>query len=76
MSEKKITVRRICPACEGRGKSFGPRYCGCCYGRHKVTESVTIEDVDSEPPGEFEGLDKPIQDAAERIAKALEGDRR
>jgi len=46
MSKKKITVRRTCPACEGRGKAYGYQYCGYCRGRHKVTETAIIEDVD------------------------------
>lgn len=45
MSKQKVTVRRICPACNGRGKSYGHDYCRCCRGRHKVTETMVIEDV-------------------------------
>ena len=46
-SKSKITVKRTCPACEGRGKSYGRRHCGYCHGRHKITETVTIEHDDA-----------------------------
>ncbi|WP_455448320.1 hypothetical protein [Natrinema thermotolerans] len=45
MSKKKITVTRTCPACKGRGKSYGRQYCGYCRGRHQVTETAIVEDA-------------------------------
>lgn len=40
---KKITIKRTCPACHGRGKSYGRQHCGYCHGRHKITETVKVE---------------------------------
>lgn len=61
MGKTRITIRRICPACDGRGKSYGARYCGACKGRHKVRETITIEDV---------GDAAPAHDSAANIAAA------
>jgi DnaJ-class molecular chaperone len=41
-----ITVRKTCPACEGRGKNAGQRHCGYCYGDHKITETIEIDHAD------------------------------
>lgn len=43
----KKTVKKTCPACDGRGKSYGYRYCGRCKGRNVVTETTIIEEVDA-----------------------------
>lgn len=48
MSEKiVIREKKTCPACNGRGKSYGMRYCGRCKGRNKVTEKTTVEIPDN-----------------------------
>lgn len=41
--KKTITEEKTCPACEGRGKSFGRRHCSRCHGRNTVTETTTVE---------------------------------
>lgn len=67
MSKKKITVRRICPACNGRGKSYGRRYCGCCRGKHKITETATVEEIgDSD-------ADSLFSDLSDELSSSLEG---
>lgn len=43
MSKKVIKKRITCPACNGRGKSYGYRYCGRCKGRLVVEETVITE---------------------------------
>jgi len=48
MSDYTVRVEKTCPACEGRGKSYGNRYCGYCRGSHQITETVTLEEVNEE----------------------------
>ncbi|WP_169732089.1 hypothetical protein [Halostagnicola larsenii] len=69
MSKKKITVRRTCPACKGQGKSYGYNYCGCCKGRHKVTETAVVEDVDDARRVSL--LDDDVSDALQELREGI-----
>lgn len=64
MNKTRITHKKTCPACNGRGKSYGSRYCGACRGKHTVTETVIIEELDDVE-------DKFDNSLAEAITKAL-----
>jgi len=50
MSKITRKTRKPCPSCDGKGKSYGSRYCGTCKGRNWITEKETIkvEGVDEE----------------------------
>jgi len=63
---KKITHKKTCPACNGNGKSYGPRYCRRCKGRTTVRETITIEDTDTESTAEFQS---DVADAIEGLGE-------
>lgn len=43
MSKTKIKHKKVCPNCNGGGKSYGAGYCSACRGRGKVTEEIIVE---------------------------------
>lgn len=66
--KKKITHKKTCPACNGRGKSYGTRRCGACRGTHTVTESIIIEDVEEDREKIMEQLGREV---AEQLVQAV-----
>jgi len=51
---KKITHKKTCPACNGRGDRYGPGRCRRCHGRTTVRETITIEDAEAKSTTQFE----------------------
>ena len=71
MTKKKITVKKTCPACNGRGKSYGTRRCGRCNGRNTVRETAIIEDIGEKRTAGEGDLNRVI---AEELRELLQSD--
>jgi cytochrome c553 len=69
---KKITHEKTCPACNGTGKSYGPRYCRRCHGRTTVRETITIEDAGAKSATQFEReIAAALDDLGDGMRRAL-----